>query len=1179
MVTRGLRIARRILLGLLLLLTLVATGLHLALTTEGVQGALRTRLEAELSRRLRRQVQIEKVKLSPFLNYLEVRQVTVRGPGRTPFFQVRSLRFYPDLRRLLGRVLAIRTVVLLHPVLNLPVSHGARQGRAAEGSIPPLPVPSKIQGLLAFQVDRLQIREGELTYRRRGHTWSFRGLDADLWQEGVRVLGEVRVAEGGVHLPKGSLAWGNLQALAVLREHELVITRMGIDLGEGSLGLSGRVLDPFGERTLELKLTAGLPLTRLVSLPGSIRLEGQLNGSALNPHFRGSARVGGEKLPDLGVEIAADQEGLRGEGLRLLAVPGKVSGGFSLRWEDLSYTADVQARGLPLDALLRPFLETLPVTGTVATRVVAKGRGLSATGLTAEMTFQVASLRLGDKPGINGRAKGLVKAERGRFALQRFRLDFPPNHLTLKGTPAEDLNLQVSGRFPRVDKVGRLLGAKDLAGSGQVVGKVTGPMRAPTFQGTVTWNAPRLLGVRLTQIRGDVLIEGRRLKAPRLIVSRGKSTGTIRLRLILPAKKGTIDLKQDLRMEVEGQVKGVPEDLLSLFIRKEIPLTGRLTLDATVQGAPSRLKGEGHFRLKDAVFLGESWPVVEGDLELQPDRLLLKQVRLARGGQQMTGTALLDMADLETTFRLASAGLSLEGFHLFTGTGLTGKMRVEILGEGRIEDPRVRGDYEVKGLRYFSLLLGEGTGSLLFQDGEMTVQLALPERGYSVSGILRTAPPYAYNVQVTMKQADLAPLFALTDLPLLKGGAGRGSGTAQVVGELTSDRPVWLTLEFDAPHLFLRGQAFQTAEPFRLEMSGGLLTISSLSLRGEEGWLKAGGEIALDGPVELDVHGQIPLALLLREPAAIAEVAGTAALELQVSGLWAAPRYRGEVKLEGVGLRLAGHPEGFEEIEGRVNFQGTEIHIPTLEGRWAGGKVNVSGTASRTERGGWEWVLDLVLDGADGERVFAKEKGVKGGVTGRTSLWGKVTAKGRGWEELQQSLGGKLKVVFKEGKVRRFTVLANILRLLNLSLDPVEGIPYDHLKAVFHLQEGVAETQDLRFVSSTMKVGGVGKIDLVRGKVDMLLGVQPLRTVDKIVNFLQLSKIPLLGHLLFGKEKSVLVVPVKVKGPLTGPEVNPVPLASLGRGVFGVLRRVLELPAELLPAEQSESPERHAPRD
>lgn len=1169
---RGLQIAARIFLGLILFLTLVAAALHLALTTTRAQQYLRSRLEATLSRRLQRDVQIGKIKLSPVLNFLEFREVAVRGPETAPLFQVGSVRFYPDLGSLLRGVLAFRTVVILHPVIEFPGRLMVREGRRGEWNLPPLLALFKAQSLLAVQVDRLQIREGEWTYRGQGLTWSVQGLDADLWPEGARVLGEVRVTEGTLHLPTRSVAWRNAEALVVLTEQDLVVTRLGIDVGEGSLGLTGRITDPFGDRTLELRLTAGLPVTLPTAVPGSIRVEGQLTGSALNPHFHGSARIEGAKVPECTVEISADREGLRGEHVMLLAVPGDVSGGFYLRWKDWSYSAEFRGRGLDLVPLATPMLGRLPVTGVVDAEAAVKGRGLTAKGLTAHVAFQVSSLMRHDEPGIVGRAVGVVKAEGGRFTLQRLRVDLPPNHLTLKGPLGKGLTLHVSGNFPRVNTLGRFLGAKGLGGKGRVVGQVTGPVMAPTFQGTLTWDAPRLLGIDLRRVRGKVLVEKRRLTAPRLIVTRGKSTGTFRLRLTLPEKEGAFVLKQNLRIEAEGQVKGVPRDVLSLFVRREVPLTGRLTLDAALAGTASRLEGRGHFIVKNPVLFGEPWQVMKGDLELQPDRLLFKQVRLARGAEQVTGNGLLHLKDLETTLRVATPGLSLEGFPLFARRDLRGHVQAEVLVEGRIDNPRIRGDYEIKDLRHGPVHLGSGRGSFLVQDREMTAQLALPERGYFARGMLGATPPYSYDVEVTMERADLALLFALTGVGLLEGGTGTGSGRAQLVGHLTADRPTGLTLELEAPRLVLDRKTFRTVEPFRLEMSRDTLTISSFAVTGKEGWLNVRGEIAFHGKVDFDVQGKIPLALVLRRRGTVAGVTGNGHLDLNVSGLWKAPRYVGWFRVERGGLRFTHHPEALEPIEGWVKFQGRKIQIPSLEGRWAGGKVKVSGKATRGKKRRWRWVLDVVLDEADGKRVFAKGKGVQAPVTGWTSLWGKVTATGSHWGELKQSLGGKLNLVLLKGRVRRFTVLANILRLLNLAPDPVEGVPYDRLKAVFDLKQGVAETRDLKFVSDTIKVGGVGKIDLVGGEVDMLLGVQPLRTLDKVINFLQLSKIPLLGRLLFGKEGSVLVVAVKVRGPLANPQVVAVPKESLGRGVFGVLRRLLELPAQLFPGGKSGTP-------
>ena len=46
------------------------------------------------------------------------------------------------------------------------------------------------------------------------------------------------------------------------------------------------------------------------------------------------------------------------------------------------------------------------------------------------------------------------------------------------------------------------------------------------------------------------------------------------------------------------------------------------------------------------------------------------------------------------------------------------------------------------------------------------------------------------------------------------------------------------------------------------------------------------------------------------------------------------------------------------------------------------------------------------------------------------------------------------------------------------------------------------------------------------GSLDILVGVRPLQTVDKI-----LSNVPVAGWLLAGKDRSILTFPYRVRGP------------------------------------------------
>jgi uncharacterized protein YhdP len=68
------------------------------------------------------------------------------------------------------------------------------------------------------------------------------------------------------------------------------------------------------------------------------------------------------------------------------------------------------------------------------------------------------------------------------------------------------------------------------------------------------------------------------------------------------------------------------------------------------------------------------------------------------------------------------------------------------------------------------------------------------------------------------------------------------------------------------------------------------------------------------------------------------------------------------------------------------------------------------------------------------------------------------------------------------------------------------GMPYNAITATMSIRDGIVSSQDFYIASEAMNVSAVGKVDLVRNEVDATIGVQPLQTVDKVVN-----RIPVVG--------------------------------------------------------------------
>jgi uncharacterized protein YhdP len=187
-------------------------------------------------------------------------------------------------------------------------------------------------------------------------------------------------------------------------------------------------------------------------------------------------------------------------------------------------------------------------------------------------------------------------------------------------------------------------------------------------------------------------------------------------------------------------------------------------------------------------------------------------------------------------------------------------------------------------------------------------------------------------------------------------------------------------------------------------------------------------------------------------------------------------------------------------------------------------------------------------------------------VTGTLSLGGTLTSQWQAEADFWRNLGGELKLLMREGRLGRYTVLAKTLSILNVAqlLDAkgpelaVEGMPYRSLSADIQIDRGVARTQNLLLDSRALKASAVGQVSFAEDTVEVTVGIRPFQNVDRVV-----TKIPVAGWLLTGKEQSLLVAYFQVTGPLSDPQVTPVPLRSVGRSVFGVFRNLLEIPEAL----------------
>jgi hypothetical protein len=174
--------------------------------------------------------------------------------------------------------------------------------------------------------------------------------------------------------------------------------------------------------------------------------------------------------------------------------------------------------------------------------------------------------------------------------------------------------------------------------------------------------------------------------------------------------------------------------------------------------------------------------------------------------------------------------------------------------------------------------------------------------------------------------------------------------------------------------------------------------------------------------------------------------------------------------------------------------------------------------------------------------------------------------KGRTRKDLIPGMVGSANILVKEGLIEKSNVLLRVLDFLSLQkifkkrppeLDK-EGFYFESIGGHAEIERGVLTTENGVMKSPVLNAVASGEVDLVEKTLALNLGVQPLETIDTLV-----SSIPVLGHILAGKDKTLLTYYFTAKGPLKNPEVEYVPFKNMGSGAAGVLKRLFLTPVKL----------------
>lgn len=190
--------------------------------------------------------------------------------------------------------------------------------------------------------------------------------------------------------------------------------------------------------------------------------------------------------------------------------------------------------------------------------------------------------------------------------------------------------------------------------------------------------------------------------------------------------------------------------------------------------------------------------------------------------------------------------------------------------------------------------------------------------------------------------------------------------------------------------------------------------------------------------------------------------------------------------------------------------------------------------------------------------------GLKNKISGLFSLKGELKAKANNLEQLKHSLQGTIHFSAHKGRIYKLSLLDKVLQLLNTKeiffgrfpdLDQ-QGLAYNRLDIHCSVRDSVLIITQGHLNGQSMNIDFQGRFHPDSKRLELMLGLAPLKTLDKV-----LHKLPVIKHIT---GKSLVSIPFKISGTLEDYSVSPLPPEAVGRSFFNLMQKTLKLPVTII---------------
>ncbi|TAN40906.1 MAG: hypothetical protein EPN25_06130 [Nitrospirae bacterium] len=968
---------------LLLAPLLVAAIVFGLLRGPNVSNALKKGLLPELELMLGRKVIAQKIYLNIFPLFIEARGLKVFDEKGERLLTAQRVKAYADISGLFNRQLTLRRLVIKEPeivinrkqaedieanvrkylamtrkdalkvkVLAVEVQHGSADYRDEEAGLAALLKGFDAEALLSEE-QKLRASAEQITVKKKGLPDISAGVSVamllrknaiEIRKLVVSSFGSQAIGSGNVEQDKGLFRIDLSLLAGTLKK----IFNLGTS-GEGSVEVLGLVNYAGKKLVLDLKVKGNFYIQALMELlsvkervEGKLSLKGVIKGPLDDLTAAGDLELSSGNLFDVEVDsLKAGVSYAKGT-MHFLHGAGRFYNGTASVTASIAlpvvnyYTLKVDFLNVDSKPLFKligwdPGIEPGKVKGSL----LQAGADFNPEGV-----FEYRSLR----PGSNviGRVRdisGKYRMQGDLVTLPGLRLSTGLSEVAMSGTA--DLKakaLDFEGRLTTQDV--RDLSSpyyRDLLGSGEFSGSITGPFLDPVLTGRLRISNPKIREYAAGSLSAAIRYRKNLLNVSEMSVTGGRDDYSMSGSVHFRKAEELFDLS-DPEYDLTAQVRNAELGAFARLFYDDFKGTGLLKTEVLIRGRGTTPDISGKAVIDNAEIYGLPLDLAVFGWSYKDTKLMLSTVRLKKGKSFVRGSGSIDAggrfsfeAGSERVHLSDLLNLEIKGDAVFsasaTGSGSLEKHTVTVKAdmiEGRLRDKP----------------LGPGTLSAELKDRAFTLRAGLLSNRMKVlaGGRLEKEIPWEATVEVLAGRYDPLISAFLKDVPedlILS-----LTGAISLHGDRSNIRASSVVKQLN---LSMYNYSFTNESDIRLELDNRKLHFDKIVLRSGNASLKLDGSMEIGKKYDLVLEGNSSLMPFKSLSNKIGVLRGDAEFVLNVTGDWEKPMINGGVNVTNGTFSLKDYAHRLSSLNGYLYMDNDRVVLEKLTGRFGGGDIDLSG--------------------------------------------------------------------------------------------------------------------------------------------------------------------------------------------------------------------------------------------